>query len=63
MGSLGYCVICGGEHCTRGEKIICISCGRPKEEKVEPVKDLDQLLVGSVASEPVAVATPSKRRR
>lgn len=63
MGSLGYCVICNGENCTRGAKIICISCGRPKEEKVEPAKDLDQLLVGAAVGEPLAVTVPSKRRR
>lgn len=67
MGSLGYCEICGGENCIRGTVICCISCGRPKEDKPEPKKDLDELLVGaasgSTEQQIIATAKVSRRRR
>jgi hypothetical protein len=68
MGSLGYCEICGGENCTRGPVICCMSCGRPKDEKLEPKKDLDELLVGVGATaesteQKVVASLPARRRR
>lgn len=37
MGALGYCKICNGEICTRGDVLACISCGLPVHPR-QPVK-------------------------
>lgn len=38
MFVLGQCSVCGGEYCARGEEVVCLSCGRPKVSKPEPLK-------------------------
>lgn len=36
MFTLGQCSVCGGEYCTRGEVVVCLQCGRPRDPLPEP---------------------------
>lgn len=67
MGSLGYCEVCNGEYCMRGDVICCISCGLPKDQVPKTKPSLDELLVGvGAGAEPeqtILAAIPAKKKR
>jgi hypothetical protein len=52
VNTLGECFQCSGDLCTKGDEVVCLSCGIPQPNHPDAVKPVPKPAAAPVAKKP-----------